>query len=111
MNNPELIAHARAHFLASAGWPRHVANETALEYERLCRLQEHDPLVAPDDESLLHQFSRFVGELQAGDGAAPTRPASGANASATRYQQRFGHPPPYPWQAGALSAGPNPGVG
>lgn len=97
MHATDACASARRHFLDEAAWPRHVANETALEFERLCRLRADDPAIGPLPGSLLAQFAQVAGSDSTCDAArAPTRAADDV---AARYRQRFGHPPPYPWHA------------
>lgn len=92
MDTTEACALARRHFLDEADWPRHVANETALEYERLRRLQQQDPAIGPLPGSLLAQFAHAAGGAGALSGRA-------ADVVAQQYRSQFGHSPPYPWHA------------
>lgn len=104
MDDTPSIDVARRHFAETAGWPRHVANETALEFERLCRLRHDDPAVGPLAGSLLAQFARQAG-LPGGTVAREP-----ADEVAACYRRHYGHPPPYPWHASSPSiAGTSPG--
>lgn len=104
MIDNDSLARARDHFVAVEGWPRHVANETALEFERLHRLRATALEVAPDEGSLLDRFGTRAG-------AVAIASSVDSQTSAARYRQVFGHQPPYPWRAGAAPADPNPAAG
>lgn len=93
MDTPASTELARRHFTERADWPRHVANETALEFERLRRLQQQDPALGPLAGSLLSQFAQQAG---CAAGAVARR---AADEVAACYRAQYGHPPPYPWHA------------
>lgn len=97
MNDTTSIDLARRHFADIAGWPRHVANETALECERLHRLRRDDPAIGPLAGSLLAQFAQHAGLAE----GAQARQA--ADEVAACYRRQYGHPPPYPWHASSPS--------
>ncbi len=92
----QAIEQAKTSLIRDRGLPRHVANETALEYERLRLLRQEWPAARPEPGSLLAAFCRQVEGDAAGVGPD-------AAELADRYRARFADPLPYPWQRGQVA--------
>ena len=94
-DSSQAIERAKTSLIRDRGLPRHVANETALEYERLCLLRQEWPAARPQAGSLLATFCGQVEGVAAGAG-------SDSAELADRYRARFADPLPYPWQRGQV---------